>query len=207
MASRIWLLPGWRRLALLATPPVLAVGVLAAVLIFPPSPQAPAARVPPAPNHAAGTAPDPGGANAADALASSGGLLVSVTGAVAHPGLYRVAKGERAFAAIAAAGGLTSDADPNRLPNLAARLKDGQEVKVPAKQAPGRGGSTRASRVSLNSATAAELAAVPGFTPDLAAAAVRYRQDFGGFSSTRELVTGLGMGQADYQLARSHLTL
>jgi competence protein ComEA len=206
MASRIWLLPGWRRLALLATPPVLAVGVLAAVLIFPPSPQAPAARVPPAPNHAAGTAVDPGGANATDALPSSGGLLVSVTGAVAHPGLYRVAKGERAFAAIAASGGLTSEADPNRLPNLAARLKDGQEVKVPAKQATGRG-STRTTRVSLNSATAAELAAVPGFTPDLAAAAVRYRQDFGGFSTTRELVTVLGMGEADYQLARGHVTL
>jgi competence protein ComEA len=206
MASRIWLLPGWRRLVLLATPPVLAVGVLAAVLIFPPSPQAPAARVPPAPNHAAGTAADAGGANAADALPSSGGLLVSVTGAVAHPGLYRVAKGERAFAAIAAAGGLTSEADPNRLPNLAARLKDGQEVKVPAKQAPGRGSSST-TRVSLNSATAAELAAVPGFTPDLAAAAVRYRQDFGGFTSTRELVTVLGMGDADYQLARQHVTL
>jgi competence protein ComEA len=206
MASRIWLLPGWRRLVLLATPPVLAVGVLAAVLIFPPSPQAPAARVPPAPNHAAGTAADAGGANAADALPSSGGLLVSVTGAVAHPGLYRVAKGERAFAAIAAAGGLTSEADPNRLPNLAARLKDGQEVKVPAKQAPGRGSSST-TRVSLNAATAAELAAVPGFTPDLAAAAVRYRQDFGGFTSTRELVTVLGMGDADYQLARQHVTL
>jgi competence protein ComEA len=206
MASRIWLLPGWRRLVLLATPPVLAVGVLAAVLIFPPSPQAPAARVPPAPNHAAGTAADAGGANAADALPSSGGLLVSVTGAVAHPGLYRVAKGERAFAAIAAAGGLTSEADPNRLPNLAARLKDGQEVKVPAKQAPGRGSSST-TRVSLNAATAAELAAAPGFTPDLAAAAVRYRQDFGGFTSTRELVTVLGMGDADYQLARQHVTL
>jgi competence protein ComEA len=125
---------------------------------------------------------------------------------VTHPGLYRVAKGERAFAAIAAAGGLTSEADPNRLPNLAARLKDGQEVKVPAKQAPGRGSSST-TRVSLNAATAAELAAVPGFTPDLAAAAVRYRQDFGGFTSTRELVTVLGMGDADYQLARQHVTL
>ena len=119
---------------------------------------------------------------------------------------WGVAKGERASAAIAAAGGLTGDADPNRMPNLAARLKDGQEVKVPAKQAPGRG-SSRTTRVSLNSATAAELAAVPGFTPDLAAAAIRYRQDFGGFSSTRELVTALGMGDADYKLARPHVAL
>jgi competence protein ComEA len=185
---------------LLALPLVISAGVLAAVLAFPSSPQAPAARVPPAPSGgAADTA-------AADALPASGGLLVSVTGAVTNPGLYRVAKGERTSAAIAAAGGLTGDADPNRLPNLAARLKDGQEVKVPTRTAPARG-SSRTTGVSLNVATADELAAVPGFTADLAAAAVRYRQDYGGFSSTRELVTVLGMGEADYLIARRYLTV
>jgi competence protein ComEA len=198
MASRIWLVPGWWRWVLLALPLVVSAGVLAWVLIFPPSPQAPAATVPPAPNRGAGAA--------ADALPASGGLLVSVSGAVAHPGLYRVAKGERAAAAIAAAGGLTGEADQNRLPNLAARLKDGQEVKVPSRTASARGGS-RTSAVSLNSATADELAAVPGFTADLAAAAVRYRQEYGGFSSTRELVTVLGMGEADYLTARRYLTV
>lgn len=200
MASRIWLLPGWWRLVLLALPLVIVAGVLAALLAFPPSPQAPAARVPPAPTVGAGDTA------AADALPASGGLLVSVTGAVTKPGLYRVAKGERASAAIAAAGGLTPDADPNRIPNLAARLKDGQEVKVPTRTTTARG-STRSSAVSLNAATADELAAVPGFTSDLAAAAVRYRQDYGGFSSTRELVTVLGMGEADYLVARRYLTV
>jgi competence protein ComEA len=201
MASRIWFLPGWRRFVLLALPPVVTAGVLAAVLVFPPSPQAPAAVVPPAPT---GGRNDPGGA---DALPATSGLLVSVTGAVANPGLYRVAKGERASAAIAAAGGLTTEADPNRLPNLAARLKDGQEIKVPARTAPARSTGTRVATVSLNSATADELAAVPGFTSDLAAAAVRYRQEYGGFSSTRELVDMLGMGQADYLVARHYITV
>ncbi|PZR92488.1 MAG: hypothetical protein DLM67_14875 [Candidatus Nephthysia bennettiae] len=161
MASRIWFLPGWWRLVLLALPLVISAGVLAAVFAFLPSPQAPAARVPPAP---------------------SGGA--------------------------ADAGGLTADADPNRMPNLAARLKDGQEVKVPARTAPARGAaSSRTTRVSLNAATTDELAAVPGFTADLAEAAVRYRQDYGGFSSMRELVTVLGMGEADYLIARSYLTV
>ena len=205
MASRIWLLPGWGRLVLLALPLVIAASVLAAVLAFPPSPQAPAARVPSAPTGGAG---DPA---SADALPASGGLLVSVTGAVANPGLYRLAKGERTSAAIAAAGGMTADADPNRMPNLAARLKDGQEVKVAAKTAAARAapvrGSTRSAAVSLNAATADELAAVPGFTSDLAAAAVHYRQEYGGFSSTRELVTVLGMGEADYLVARRYLTV
>ena len=39
------------------------------------------------------------------------------------------------------------------------------------------------------------------------AAAVRYRQEYGGFSSTRELVTVLGMGEADYLVARRYLTV
>jgi competence protein ComEA len=134
---------------------------------------------------------------------------VAVSGAVAHPGLYRVAKGERVYAAIAAAGGLTAEADKTRLPNLAARLHDGQEVKVPGRGAASttRSGSSRPAAVSLNHATADELAAVPGFTADLAAAAVRYRQEYGGFSSTRELVSVLGMGEADYLLARKYLTV
>jgi competence protein ComEA len=200
MASRIWLLPGWKRLVLLALPPVVSAGVLAAAFVFPLPFQAPAAREPPAPN------PDRGGA-AADALPESPGLLVSVTGAVARPGLYRLAKGERAAAALAAAGGLTSEADPNRLPNLAQRLRDGQEIKVPSRTSPAGSSSTRAAVVSLNSATVDELAAVPGFTQDLAAAAVRYRQEYGGFSSTRELVTVLGMGEADYLVARHYLTV
>ena len=205
MPSRIWLLPGWRRILLLGLPPAAAGGLLAALLIFPPSPQAPAARVPPAPTTgaAADGAEDAGGAAS---LPASGGLLVSVAGAVARPGLYRLAKGERAYAAIAAAGGLTADADPNKLPNLAARLKDGQEVKVPTRSGTGRA-SGSSSRVSLNSATADELSAIPGFTPDLAAAAVKYRQDYGGFSTTRELVTVLGMGEAQYLQARGYLTV
>ncbi|MBV8912427.1 MAG: SLBB domain-containing protein, partial [Acetobacteraceae bacterium] len=165
MPSRIWFLPNWRRVLLFGLPPALAAGVLGALLIFSLPPQAPAAGMPPAPTPPTGT----GGAEdggVAGAIPGSGGLLVSVSGAVAHPGLYRVAKGERAYAAIAAAGGLTSEADPNKLPNLAARLKDGQEVKVPARQAGGRS-SGSSSRVSLNSATVDQLTAIPGFTPDL----------------------------------------
>jgi competence protein ComEA len=197
MASRIWHSLGWRRrLLLLALPVVLAGAGLLVVILFFPSPSAPAATAPPAPN-----------SQAADALPGTGGLLVEVTGAVARPGLYRVAKGERVYAAIAAAGGFTADADSDRLPALAARLRDGQQIRVPSRRTPAGGRTTRtASRVSLNSASAEELAAVPGFTAELAAAAVRYRSEYGGFRSTRELVTVLEMSEADYQLARRYLT-
>lgn len=186
----------------LAALPALALAALAAAAGFP--------APPPPPNPAA----LPGAADAENANATAmpppAGLLVEVTGAVGHPGLYRVARGERVSAAIAAAGGFTHDADPDRLPNMAARLKDGAQVKVPARTAPGSrsatGGAARAAPVSLNIATSAQLAAVPGFTPELVAAVIAYRTQYGGFATTRELVDVLEMSEADYQLARRYVT-
>lgn len=133
------------------------------------------------------------------------GLLVDVIGAVAQPGLYRVKRGDRVYDAIAAAGGLTTDADLTKLPNLAGRLKDGEQIKVPyAKGAPG---GTVISRTNLNFATIDELAVVPGFTEAFAQEVIDYRTNFGGFQTTRELVTILGMSEVDYTLARRYLTL
>ena len=147
-----------------------------------------------------------GAASAANLdLPSPPGLLVDVAGAVAHPGLYRLPRGDRVYDAVAAAGGLTSEADPTRLPNLAGRLRDGEQVKVPF--ARGLAGGTSIPRVNLNSATLAELELVPGFTVALAEAAVDYRANFGGFQNTRELVEVLGMSEADFLIARRYLAL
>jgi competence protein ComEA len=147
-----------------------------------------------------------GAASAANLdLPSPPGLLVDVAGAVAHPGLYRLQRGDRVYDAVAAAGGLTGEADPTRLPNLAGRLRDGEQVKVPF--AKGVAGSTAIPRVNLNSATLAELELVPGFTVALAVAAVDYRTNFGGFENTRELVEILGMSEADFLIARRYLAL
>lgn len=201
--------PSRRLLVGLATPPAMALAALAAITIFPTAPSPPNAA--PLPG-----APDPENANAAQ-MPPAGGLLVEVRGAVAHPGLYNVAKGERVSAAIAAAGGFTPDADQSRLPNMAARLKDGQQVNVPSLLTTGRsttssrsatGTSTsRSSPVSLNLATADQLAAVPGFTPDLAAIVIQYRTEYGGFATTRELVDVLNMSESDYLRARKYLTI
>ena len=133
-------------------------------------------------------------------------LAVHVAGAVAHPGLYRLQKGDRVDAAIAAAGGLSAQADPARLPDMAKRLTDGMQVNVPGLGVvAGTSSSSRIVTINLNAATADELASVPGFTPELAAEAVRYREDYGGFASTKELVDILGMSQADYVVARRYL--
>ncbi|HEX6487613.1 MAG TPA: helix-hairpin-helix domain-containing protein [Candidatus Dormibacteraeota bacterium] len=187
----IHLPPGWPRLAALALPPALAAALLGSIWLFGAGSESPPAPVPAALTQ---LAPPP-----------APGLLVFVSGAVAHPGLYRLLRGERAYDAIAAAGGLLADADLARLPNLAARLRDGQQIKVPFGKGPA--GSVSAPKIHLNAATLAELETVPGFTMELAQAAISYRDSYGGFASTRELVTVLGMDEADYLVAKKYVTV
>ena len=56
-------------------------------------------------------------------------LVVHVAGAVGAPGLHELQPGSRVADAIAAAGGLTPDADAARI-NLAAPVADGERVYV-----------------------------------------------------------------------------
>ena len=184
----------WRRRLALLAPLVIGAGILAGALtlgIW----AAPAAAI---------TTPPPI-VNPEVAVPAVPGLLVHVSGAVAHPGLYRLSRGERVTAAIAAAGGVTAGADPQRTPDLAARLRDGQQVKVPFLKGSGATGSSP--KADLNTATAEELATVPGFTSDLALEVVQFRETYGPFTSTRELVTALGMSQSAYLLAKSHVRI
>jgi competence protein ComEA len=93
---------------------------------------------------------------------------------------------------------------------MAARLQDGEQVKVPplaAAAGSSGSGAARVAPVSLNAATAEQLAAVPGFTPDLVAAAIRYRTEYGGFATTRELVDVLQMSEGDYLVARRYVSV
>src|ERR1700693_4557801 len=191
MQNHIRLIPGWKRLLVLVLPVLIAIGAVAGAYFYKSS--APPAARQGAPAHARLDLPPPAG------------LLVDVVGAVSRPGLYRVARGGRVYDAIAAAGGLVAGADPTRLPNLAGRLTDGEQIKVPF--AKGASGGTVISRTSLNLATVEELALVPGFTEALAQEVIDYRTNFGGFQATSELVDILGMSEADFVIARRYLTL
>lgn len=62
--------------------------------------------------------------------ASAAPIYVHVAGAVARPGVVRLAPSARAFEAVRAAGGLLPEADLDRV-NLAVRLRDEAMVTVP----------------------------------------------------------------------------
>lgn len=126
-------------------------------------------------------------------------VVVDVAGAVRLPGLYRFEKGARVADAIARAGGLTPRAERTTV-NLAAPLADGEQVLVAARGSPATGaaGAPAAATgpVSLNSATAEQLDALPGVGPVTAQKIVAYRQEHGPFTSVDGLDAIPGIGPA-----------
>jgi competence protein ComEA len=129
-------------------------------------------------------------------------LTVDVAGAVRRPGLYKLETGSRVADAIARAGGLTRRAERTAV-NLAAPLADGEQVLVAARGSPavgGAGGATgtagAAGPVSLSSATAEQLDALPGVGPVTAEKIVAYRQAHGPFTSVDGLDAIPGIGPA-----------
>ena len=188
-----------------------AVGVvLAAIVVLRP----PAVAAPPAevllPRASAGD-----GASAGTTVPPS--VVVHVAGAVLRPGLVRLAGGARVADAVEAAGGLRPDADVDRL-NLAAPLLDGQRVWVPvsgqeppsevvpeggAGPATGPGGGSAV--VDLNTATAADLEALPGIGPATAQAILDHRGRIGRFRAVDDLLDVRGIGPSKLAALRDRV--
>jgi competence protein ComEA len=118
-------------------------------------------------------------------------VLVFVSGAVAHPGLYELSPDARVADAIAAAGGVTTLADPGHLPNMAQRVNDGRQINVPFMKA-----GTTAAKLDINTAAVADLDVLPGMPPGLGAEIVQYRTEWGPFTSMSQLHSDLGVDSA-----------
>jgi competence protein ComEA len=173
---------------------VLAAAILALVLVVVAWRHAAAGA--PAPLRVTPVTPAP----ASPAAAAARPLVVDVVGAVRRPGLVRLPEGSRVADAIANAGGLRRGAERAGV-NFAAPVSDGQQVVVPqrgAAVAAGVGGAAPASTgpVSLSSATAEQLEALPGVGPATAEKIVAYRQQHGAFRSVDELDAISGIGPA-----------
>lgn len=160
-------------------------------------------------------------------------VRVQVSGAVLEPGIYDVPANCRVEEAIAAAGGLTENADSERV-NLVRKVRDGMQIRVPVKKAArtsrtqrksaqaksGLGesaskkyGSAKAGsgrnnsmmqNVRINSASARELQQLPGIGPALAQRIVQTRSR-GRFASADDLLRVPGIGKAKLAKLRDYV--
>lgn len=201
----------WDRLSgmVLLAGAAFALGMAALSLMRRPAPE-PIEIIPPAPS------PLPAATETPQPTPTAAPLAVYVSGAVANPAVYRLPPGSIADDAVTAAGGFTPQADPVAV-NLAMALVDGMQLHVPeideepldlptapapAPAAPGRSVELFAGLVNLNSATAAELEALPGIGPALAANILAYRAEHGPFSAIEQIKDVSGIGDAKFESIR-----
>lgn len=140
-------------------------------------------------------------------------VTVCISGAVAKPGLYEVTKGSRAQQVIELAGGVTEEADMDKV-NLAQLCKDGGHIKVPrlSKARMTRlmeekqGNLSGKMHISLNSASERELALLPGVGAATARRIVKFRREHR-FQVIEDIMKIPGIGPAKFERIKEFLVL
>ncbi len=137
-------------------------------------------------------------------------IVVQVDGAIATPGAYRLPGGARLDELIVQAGGMTGDADIASV-NLAARVGDGEVVRIPARSTAvpvqPTGTPVTATPINLNTASATELETLPGIGPVLSERIVSYREQNGPFTSLDQLADVEGISTGLIEQVRPMITL
>jgi len=141
--------------------------------------------------------PTSNGATTQGGDSSEGTILVYVTGAIRHPGVYTLPVGARVYQLIQAAGGVLPSANLVAL-NLAARLSDGQEIYVlsigetlPDGYNPDPGGTPTIAPgqlVNINTASESEMLQVLHVSAATAQKIIAYRTQHGAYTAVDQLL-------------------
>jgi len=129
-------------------------------------------------------------------------IFVDIKGAVNNPGVYQMKSGDRVKDALEAAGGLTDEADSQKV-NLAQRVEDQMVIVVPkvgeeVTEIPTGATSKEASKdgkVNINTATVEELKTLKGVGEKKAEAIIEYRKKNGSFKTKEDLMKVRGIGK------------
>ncbi|GAA0602007.1 helix-hairpin-helix domain-containing protein [Virgibacillus siamensis] len=128
--------------------------------------------------------------------------VVDVKGSVVNPGVYEVSLDSRVNDVIALAGGFTKHADQTMV-NLAQKVQDEMIILIPKTgdstvQANQTGGSG-SEKIRINYASQEEIETLNGIGPSKAQAIIQYREEFGLFQSTEDLLEVPGIGEITLQ--------
>ena len=129
-------------------------------------------------------------------------IFVDIKGEVKKPGVYQMKSGDRVKDAIDAAGGLTAEADSQKV-NLAQRVEDQMVIVVPkvgeeAEAIPAGATSkevAKEGKVNINTATVEELKTLKGVGEKKAEAIIEYRKKNGSFKTKEDLMKVRGIGK------------
>lgn len=144
-------------------------------------------------------------------------ILVQVSGEVSSPGIYSLEEGARLQELIALAGGLTGEADGDRI-NAVFLLHDGDYVYIPAvdEVIPETAANSPLNSnidldpefdypLDLNTASQKALESLPGIGPEKAEDILAYREAHGSFLSVDELINVPGIGEVTVDSLRDYL--
>lgn len=138
-------------------------------------------------------------------------LIVHVDGAVVAAGVYNLESDARVTDAIAAAGGLTSEADQSRI-NLAAKVSDGQKIHIPkigesvSRSVGGSvgqiAGESASQLININTASESELDKLPGVGPVTAGKIIASRP----YNAPEDLLTKKVVSSSTYEKLKDFIT-
>lgn len=140
-------------------------------------------------------------------------ICIHVTGCVANPGVYQLAKGSRVYEAIVLAGGFSENADKEFL-NQAAELSDGQKLHVYSIEESATASQYISSSVTqqednqlvnINTASKEQLMTLPGIGESRAESIIAYREENGGFKTIEDIMKVSGIKDAAFSKIKNYI--
>ena len=146
-------------------------------------------------------------------------IILHITGEVNSPGIIEIDEGSRLNDAIEAAGGLTENADTNKI-NLAYVVQDGQKINIPNVNSVDTGNyitenigeniviedtNMNTNLVNINTATQTELETLTGIGPSTALKIIKYREENGKFKNIEEIKNVSGIGDSKFEAIKDEI--
>lgn len=143
-------------------------------------------------------------------------IVVHIDGAIAKPGIVKIAEGSRIIDVIDAAGGLTELADISKI-NLAYIVSDAQKIYIPtaddlsnesyiSNSAGVNVLESNSFKTNINTASQTELESLPGIGASTAQKIINYRNEHGKFQKAEDIMNVSGIGESKYSNIKDYIT-